>query len=127
MHLFEFPSPVRVNFRRHALPLLLALGGICRGATAAPEADPIPLPSAAPHGLGPISIPGLSHTVLGTASVFHGSRPDLFVMTRGRAAGLHLFRCLRIGTDDSPIFAPPRPLRLPFADGKGTIFESDDG
>ena len=107
--------------------VLVAMAGLGHAASAAPAADLIPLPSAAPHGLGPISLPGLSHTVLGTASVFRSARPDLFVMTRGRAAGLYLFPYLRTDADAAPIFSPPRPLRLPFADGKGTVFETADG
>ncbi len=125
MHLLEVRSPRGV--RLHALSLLLALIGLGRAATSAPEADLLPLPSAAPHGLGPISLPGLSHTVLGTASVYHSARPDLFVMTRGRISGLYLFPFLRTGEDDAPIFGPPRPLPTPFPAGKGTIFETADG
>ncbi|MEO6245733.1 MAG: hypothetical protein ABIQ12_09875, partial [Opitutaceae bacterium] len=121
MNYFHLPH---VAPRCGAVLLLLTLTGF---AAATPDEDLIPLPSAAPHGLGPISLPGLSHTVLGTASVFHSARPDLFVMTRGRAAGLYLFRFLRTGENDAPIFAPPRSLRLPFPDGKGTIFETGDG
>jgi hypothetical protein len=107
--------------------LLFALAGSGRGADPGPGADLIPLPSAAPHGLGPIALPGLSHTVLGTAFVFRAARPDLFVSSRGRAAGLFLLPFLRLGADDAPIFAPPRPLRGPFGDGKGTIYENADG
>ncbi len=127
MHLLEVRSLVSLKLRLCTLSLLLALAGVNGGAAVGPEADLLPLPSAAPHGLGPLSLPGLSHTVLGTASVFHSARPDLFVMTRGRAAGLYLIRFLRVGADDTPIFAPPRPVRRPFADGKGTIFEIAGG
>ena len=125
----SFPQirPFGFNLRFAVLSLFLALVSPIRGAEPRPEADLIPLPSAAPHGLGPISLPGLSHTVVGTASVFKSARPDIFVMTRGRAAGLYLFPFLRTGTDDAPIFAPPRALRTPFADGKGTIFETANG
>jgi hypothetical protein len=94
---------------------------------APPDADLLPLRSAAPHGLGPLALPGLSHTVLGTAHVRRSARPDLFVHTRGRAAGLYLVPYLRTGDDDAPIFAPPQPLRAPFADSRGTIFETADG
>jgi hypothetical protein len=118
--------PLRSCLRPRAIALYLALVGFSNGATPNPEGDLIPLPSAAPHGLGPISLPGLSHTVVGTASVFKSVRPDLFVMTRGRAAGLYLVRFLRSGTDDAPIFAPPQQIRSPFADGRGTIFETSD-
>lgn len=127
MFLLEVRSPVHFRLRLSSLPLLLALICVGRGAETSPATDLIPLPSAAPQGLGPISLPGLSHTVLGTASVFRSARPDLFVMTHGRAAGFYLFRFLRLGADDAPIFAPPRPLRAPFAEGKGTIFETSDG
>lgn len=120
-------SRLRVDFGCRAMALLLALAGTSRGADAPPEADLVPLASAAPHGLGPISLPGLSHTVLGAAAVHRAARPDLFVQTRGRAAGLYLFRFLRVGADDAPIFAPPQPLRAPFPEGKGTVFEGRDG
>lgn len=116
-------KPPRVS----ALLCLLALPSLLLGATASPGDDLLPLPSAAPHGLGPIALPGLSHTVLGTASVFRSARPDLFVMTRGRAAGLYLVPFLRTDADGAPIFAPPRAIRSQFADGKGTIFETADG
>jgi hypothetical protein len=65
--------------------------------------------------------------VLGTAHVFRSTRPDLFVVTRGRAGGLYLIPFLRSGDDDAPIFGPPRPLRAPFADGKGSIYETANG
>ena len=129
MHLFEVRPPGCCRLRLRLLAFLLALAGpgLAGSAAPGPEADLLPLPSAAPQGLGPIALPGLSHTVLGTASVFRGARPDLFVLTRGRAAGLYLIPFLRLGPDDAPIFAAPRPLRTPFADGKGTIFETADG
>ncbi len=116
-------KPSRVS----ALLWLLALPGLVLGAPASPADDLRPLPSAAPHGLGPIALPGLSHTVLGTASVFHSVRPDLFVMTRGRAAGLYLIPFLRTDAEGAPIFSPPRASRTPFPDGKGTVFETADG
>jgi len=110
-----------------AVAFSLALGGAAPAAEpAAPEADLVPLASAAPQGLGPITLPGLSHTVLGSASVFGGARPDVFVMTRGGPAGLHLLRYLRTGPGDAPIFAPPQLLPRPFADGKGAIFAAAD-
>jgi hypothetical protein len=129
MHFDPVRAPVRLRhrFRHRAFALLVALAGLARGADAGPEADLIPLPSAAPHGLGPIALPGLSHTVLGTASVFGSARPDLFVFTRGRAAGFYVVPYLRTDENDAPIFALPRLLRAPFADGKGTIFETADG
>jgi len=111
---------------RTLLAVLLPLAGFSlRGA--APEEDLMPLSSAASQGLGPISLPGLSHTIVGAASVFRSARPDLFVMTHGRASGFYLFRYLRTGGDGAPIFVPPRPLATPFADGKGTIVETPDG
>jgi hypothetical protein len=114
--------------RLRALAFGLALIGVAPAAEpAAPEADLVPLVSAAPQGLGPITLPGLSHTVLGAAPVFGGARPDLFVMTRGGPAGLHLLRYLRTGPGDAPIFAPPRLLPRPFAEGKGAIFVAADG
>lgn len=109
-------------------PLCVAFAGFVVAAVpAATEADLVPLASAAPQGLGPISLPGLSHTVLGTAAVYRSARPDVFVVTRGRAAGLYLLRFLRTGADDAPIFAPPQPLPPPFADAKGAVFETADG
>ncbi|MDP3071921.1 MAG: VCBS repeat-containing protein [Opitutaceae bacterium] len=107
--------------------LLLTWAGLTLNAAEAPEKDLLPLPSAAPHGLGPVALPGLSHTVIGAVSVYRAARPDLFVMTRGRAAGLYLFPFLRTDADDAPIFAPPRLLRAPFPEGKGTIIETPDG
>jgi hypothetical protein len=127
MHPTEVWFCTRSIRRGLVLPLLLALARLSGDAAVGPEADLTPLRSAAPHGLGPIALPGLNHTVLGTASVFGSHRPDLFVMTRGRAAGLHLFRFLRNGEDDAPIFAPPLAVRAPFADAKGTIFETNKG
>ncbi|MBL9212090.1 MAG: VCBS repeat-containing protein [Opitutaceae bacterium] len=116
------------GLRLRALAFWLMLGGVAPGAEpVASETDLVPLRSAAPHGLGPITLPGLSHTVLGAASVFGGARPDLFVMTRGGPAGLHLLRYLRTGPGDAPIFAPPQLLPRPFAEGRGTVFALADG
>jgi hypothetical protein len=117
----------RARFRAGGCFLLLAFAGLTLSSAADPNDDLVPLPSAAPHGLGPIALPGLSHTVLGAVSVFGTGRPDLLVITRGRASGLYLFPFLRTGTDGAPIFAPPRAVRLPSADGRGTIFETADG
>jgi hypothetical protein len=117
-------KPLLSSRRSHLL--FLAASSLGLAAVPAPENDLVPLLSAAPHGLGPIALPGLSHTVLGTASVFRAARPDLFVMTRGRAAGLCLIPFLRTGPDGAPIFSPPRLLRLPFVDGRGAVFETGD-
>ncbi|MBI5691330.1 MAG: VCBS repeat-containing protein [Verrucomicrobia bacterium] len=112
---------------RTCLALAAVVGTLCAGAPPGPAADLQPLPSAAPQGLGPIALPGLSHTALGTAHVFRSARPDVFIFTRGRAAGLHLLPFLRTGPDDAPVFAPPRPLRAPFDGDRGAIFETPDG
>ena len=87
----------------------------------------LPLASGAPEGLGPISLPGLSHKPIGVASVFRAARPDLFVHTRGGPSGLYLFPFLRSDADDAPVFGPPRRLALSFDAAKGAIFETTDG
>lgn len=92
-----------------------------------PATDLVPLPSAAPEGLGPVALPGLNSTPVGVANVFGGARPDLFVFTRGGPAGLHLLPYLRTGENDAPVFSPPRQIRAPFDDTPGIVYQTADG
>lgn len=110
-----------------AAPLAVLLLACVAPLRADPAADLVPLPSAAPEGLGPVALPGLNSTPVGVANVFGGARPDLFVFTRGGPAGLHLLPYLRTGENDAPVFSPPRQIRAPFRDAPCIIYQTPDG
>ena len=111
--------------RLPALPLLLALG---LAAHAAPHLPPgaKALPSAAPRGLGPLALVNLNHIVFGSAFVFGGKQPDLFVAGYGGPKAVHLFKWVGTAQNGAPIFAQPMEVKSPFTDA-GTVFQARDG
>lgn len=90
------------------------------------ERDLQPLRSAAPEGVGPLALPCLHQEIVGTARVFGGKRPDLFLAAGGKADSLCLFRWLRDTLDGTPVFAPPLRVESPYAN-RGTIVQTADG
>ncbi len=84
------------------------------------------LPSAAPHGRGPLALVNLHHHVLGHAPVFDGEMPDLFVAGYGGPQAVHLFRWVATAESGAPVFAKPVEVRCAFKE-KGRIFQDTDG
>ena len=58
-------------------------------------------------GQGPLPSISISATPLGTAFVFGGERPDLFVSSDRWDPGFHLYRWVRDTEAGVPVFAPP--------------------
>ena len=102
-------------------PLLFALLLACLSVRAN---DTQPLKSAAPDGVGPLSLPSLNNTVVGTASISGGARPDIFVVGRGKTAALFLCKWLRDTPAGVPVFAAPVPVQSPGIEG--TVFQTAD-
>ena len=88
--------------------------------------DLVPLKSAAPGELGPLSLPNVSLTPLGSAHVYGSAFPDIFLVGRGGLAGVHLARWLRNSLEGAPIFAAPVPIQSPFKE-RGTLLQTADG
>ena len=89
------------------------------------DQDLIPLKSMAPDGIGPLSLPHLRHMVLGSAFVYNGDCPDLFIAGTGKTTELYLYKWLRNTENGVPIFDKPHKIASPFK-LKGTIFQTDD-
>ena len=79
----------------------------------------------APDGIGPLSLPHLRHMVLGSAFVYNGDCPDLFIAGTGKTTELYLYKWLRNTENGVPIFDKPHKIASPFK-LKGTIFQTDD-
>lgn len=88
--------------------------------------DLLPLKSANPGGLGPLSVHNVSNLPLGSAYVFGSDKPDIFVIGRGGVKGVYLFKWLRDSPDGVPIFARPIPISSAFSE-RGTIIQTPDG
>lgn len=91
----------------------------------AQSVDLIPLKSAAPDGIGPLSVPHLRHVVLGSAFVYGNEYPDLFVIGTGKTTELYLFKWLKCANDGTPIFDEPVIVKSPFKI-KGSILQTSD-
>ena len=87
--------------------------------------DLMPLKSMAPDGIGPLSLPHLRHVILGSAFVYKGKYPDLFITGTGKTTELYLYKWLRNTENDVPIFDKPRKITSPYK-LKGTIFQTDN-
>lgn len=87
--------------------------------------DLIPLKSMAPDGVGPLSLPHLRHMVLGSAFVYNGKCPDIFIAGTGKTTELYLYKWLRNAENDVPVFDKPQKVTSPFK-LKGTVFQTDD-
>lgn len=107
-----------------SLLLVLSMSG---SAAASAQDDLKPLKSAAPDGLGPLSLPYLNNVLAGAAFVYGGGQPDLFVIGRGRTQGLFLCRWLRTAADGAPVFAPPERILHAPKEPKGTVLQTPDG
>lgn len=110
-------------------PAVLSLAAVLSSfAVAAPHLPPgvKPLPSAAPHGRGPLALVNLNHVVLGHARIFGGPQPDLFVAGFGGPQAVHLFKWVDTAETGAPVFAQPLEVRSPFND-KGSVFQRADG
>lgn len=108
------------------LCLLLAPMGLISAATPHLPPGVTPLKSAAPKGRGPLALVNLNHVVLGSAFVFGGKHPDLFVAGYGGPQAVHLFKWVDTAEAGAPVFAQPVELKCPFKD-KGTVFQTTDG
>lgn len=110
--------------------LLLLKTSVTIGSTSKNSAevfpDLIPLKSAAPDGLGPLSLPFLHHVPIGYAYVYNAKQPDLFVTGKNRVEGLYLFKWLRNTADSVPVFDSPLRIKTPYT-SKGCIFEDIEG
>lgn len=78
------------------------------------DQDLIPLKSMAPDGIGPLSLPHLRHMVLGSAFVYNGDCPDLFIAGTGKTTELYLYKWLRNTENGVPIFDKPHKIASPF-------------
>ncbi len=85
-----------------------------------------PLPSSAPNGRGPLALVNLHHVVLGSAFVFGGKQPDLFVAGYGGPKAVHLFKWTGTDESGSPVFARPKVVQCEFT-GSGSVFQLTDG
>lgn len=110
------------------LPTLLVLFALT--ATQAAHLPPgvSPLPSAAPHGRGPLALVNLNHHVLGWAYTRpdHTGGPDLFLAGYGGPQAVHLFRWVATADTGAPVFAQPVQVACPFKD-KGVVFQDPGG
>ncbi len=84
------------------------------------------LPSSAEQGRGPLALVNLNHHVLGSADVFGGKQPDLFVAGYGGPQAVHLFKWVDTAETGAPVFAQPVQVKCAFKD-KGTVIQSKDG
>ena len=84
-----------------------------------------PLKSSSRNGEGPMALPYLRNTVLGSAFVFNSQQPDLFVCGNTRSSDLYLFRWLRNNKHGVPVFGNPIPIKSFFTE-RGTLFQNDD-
>lgn len=83
-------------------------------------------------GVGLLASPDAYKTrPMGTANVFGGRRPDLFVnASRGVTAALYLYRWVADNESGQPIFAPPVRVKHPLgnaAPDDGSILQLPDG
>jgi hypothetical protein len=85
-----------------------------------------PLKSAAQNGLGPLSLPYLRNTLVGSANVSNSERPDLFVFGNTRSSDLYLLEWLKNNENGVPVFGSPIPISESFS-SEGTVFQTDDG
>lgn len=108
--------------------LAVAILAILPARGAGPQLPPgiKPLASAAPKGRGPLALVNLNHVVLGSAFVFGGEWPDLFVAGYGGPQAVHVFQWVDTETSGAPVFARPRVVRCPFNSG-GTVLQTADG
>ena len=58
-------------------------------------------------GIGPLASIGISSTPLGSAYIFGGERPDIFVSSDRWYPGFHLYRWVRDTPDGIPVFSQP--------------------
>ncbi len=58
-------------------------------------------------GVGPLASIGISSTPIGSAFIFGGERPDIFVSSDRWYPGFHLYRWIRDTPEGSPIFSQP--------------------
>lgn len=86
---------------------------------------PILLKSAAQNGEGPLALPYLRNTVVGSADVFGSEQPDLFVMGNGKTNGLYLFKWLRNNHEGVPVFDTPIKIK-DFPSPKASVFQTHD-
>lgn len=89
-----------------------------------------PIPFETAGGRGPLAL-GLVTSPVGTASVYGGARPDLFVATWHHSVrpGLFLMRFAGTADGDAPVFADPQPVAHPGPKPEppsGYIFQTDD-
>ena len=87
--------------------------------------DLLPLKSAAPEGIGPMSLPYLHHIPVGSAYVYDSEQPDLFVVGRNKVQGLFLFKWLKNDHSGVPIFAEPIRIESSVI-SSGDIFQTAD-
>ncbi len=82
--------------------------------------------SAAPGGVGPLALHNLTHIPLGSARVYGGAQPDLFLTGYGGPRRVYLCRWLRNTADGAPVFAAPEVVKSPFTQA-GTVRQTNDG
>lgn len=112
---------------RHFIAAILGLGlGIaCHAGPALPPGTKA-LPSSSPNGRGPLALVNLHHIVFGSAFVFGGKQPDLFVAGYGGPKAVHLFKWVDTAENGAPVFAQPVEVKCPFTE-RGTVFQTKDG
>ncbi|OAM90310.1 alpha-L-fucosidase [Termitidicoccus mucosus] len=110
-------------FPAFCLPLFSAAHA---GGDASAPADTLPLKSAAPHGLGPLTLPMLGFDLLGAVDVDGSGHADLFLGHRTSRGGVWLCKWLETSPDGAPVFAPPAPVKSPLRE-RGAVFRVADG
>ena len=105
--------------------VLALLAGVAFAAAPA-TSDLAPLRSGAPRGLGPLTLHNLTHVPLGSARVFGGEQPDLFLTGFGGTRRVYVARWLRNTADGAPVFAPPQAVASPHT-RPGAVWQEGDG
>lgn len=136
--MIRFPSslrrsvPVPVKSLSSWLSCGLAAAVIMGAMAVLPGAEPHlpagirPLSSSAEKGRGPLALDNLHHHLLGSARVYGGDLPDLFVAGSGGPQAVHLLRWIATSETGAPVFAPPVEVKCPFKE-KGAIWQRPDG
>ncbi len=90
------------------------------------------IPVGTTDGRGPLATHGVMSFPLGTAHVFNGAQPDLFLATTkyGTKPGLWLYRWIETSESGSPVFQVAQKIGFPFNKPyppNGTILQTPDG
>lgn len=85
-----------------------------------------PLLSAAQYGDGPLVLPYLRNSPIGSAYVFGSPLQDIFAIGDTRSSDLYLLKWLRNTEEGVPVFDTPIEIKS-FFTPNGTVFQTHDG